>query len=78
MQEEKEKKKRKTIERPQTDIEAMPEEFLTNPHLEEQWIFPPHLPMTAYGNITLPGSIVDPLPEDMPIFTPEGDTPHSL
>ena len=78
MQEEKEKKKRKTIERPQTDIEAMPEEILSYPRLEEGWILSTHTPTGILDGMAFPGSIVDPLPEDIPTFTPEGNSPHSL
>ena len=71
-----EKKKKEKIERPESDIEAMPTEIFTNPHTTEEWIMPEHLPMRGYGTVKLPGVEVDPLPFDLPTYTPEGDTPR--
>ena len=74
--EEKEKKKKEKIERPTSDIEAMPTEIFTNPHAGEDWIMPDHLPTLSYGTVELPGVEVNPLPKDLPTYTPEGDTPR--
>ena len=74
--EEKEKKKKEKIKRPTTDIEAMPTEIFSNPHTEEEWIMPDHLPVSSYGIVKLPGVEVNPLPKDLPTYTPEGDTPR--
>ena len=74
--EKEEKKKKEKIRRPTTDIEAMPTEIYTNSHLEQQWVMPSRLPVDSYGVIELPGVKVDPLPKELPPYTPEGDTPR--
>ena len=75
---EKNNPKKPMVEKPETDIEAMPIEILQNAHTEQQWIMPDHLPTAAYGTVILPGVEVYPEEKEKPTYTPSGDMPPNF
>lgn len=82
-----EKKKTKKIEKPKTDIEAMPSEImgdpaagedLADPIKKEEWELPAPMAIPFQADRMPFGTIVDPLPDATPTYTPSGDMPPMM
>ena len=76
--EEKRNPQKPVIEKPESDVEAIPIEILQNAHTEQQWMMPTHVPAAASSAVMLPGVEVYPEEKEKPTYTPSGDMPPNF